>query len=387
MFGNAFKMTMLTLTFLVGCKKNDLIIPQSSDFINPLKTKQDKIIHDIFIKHKDKINTVGLTIGVLKNDSTSFYGYGEIELGKGQVPQSNTFFEIGSITKVFTAIATVDFLNARNLTIDEPIQRFLPSSIPALEKDGQAITFKHILTHTSGLPYFPDNMGLNMVLNSDKAFRQYDTTKLYKFLKEVKLESKPSTVWNYSNLAVGTLGTILERNTNKKYEAIIKEKITTPLALFDTKQTLSSNELNRMAKGYHGSKKIDYWDDLNALNGAGVLRSTTADLLKFAKANISIPPITIGKSIAKCQKGYFLGKIKDSENEMNMGLGWLLLKDESGNDILFHDGGTAGFSTNLFILRDKKIAFVLFFNSVANATTEVEARQKFIKEIIETITK
>lgn len=380
----AFAILILTTLFLIGCKKNDLIIPQSTDFINPLSTEQDKMVHKLFETYKDKINTVGLTIGILKDNSTSFYGYGEMEKGTGKVPEANTFFEIGSITKVFTAIATVDFLKSRQLTVDEPIQRFLPPSIKKLEKDGQEITFKHLMTHTSGLPYMPDNIGnLKMLFNIAKAWRDYDTTKLYNCLKNTKLESKPFTVWNYSNLAVGTLGTILERNTQKHYKDVIKEKITQPLDLLDTKQAMTADDLKRMAKGYEGGKEMDYWDDLNALDGTGVLRSTTADLLKFAKANITIPNLPIGKAMTDCQKEAFKGKIKDSDNEMSMNLGWLnLALDGIAEKPLFHNGGTGGFSTNLFIFREKKMAFVVFFNSVAHDNKKEEARLEFITDVM-----
>jgi serine-type D-Ala-D-Ala carboxypeptidase/endopeptidase len=385
----AFAILSITTLLLTGCKKNDLIVPQSTDFINPLSTEQDKTVHRLFNQYKDQINTVGLTIGILKNDTTAFYGYGEMERGTGKVPEANTFFEIGSITKVFTAIAVVDFLKSRQLTIDEPIQKFLPNIVKKLEKDGQEITFKHLMTHTSGLPYMPDNLGvLKLIFNIDKAWRQYDTTKLYACLKDIKLESKPFMVWNYSNLAIGTLGTILERNTQKQYADIIKEKITQPLGLSDTKQTLSADELKRMAKGYHGSKKIDYWDDLNAMDGAGVLRSTTADLLKFAKANIEIPNLLIGKAMVDCQKEVFKGKIKDTDNDISMNLGWLNLKLDGVNEIpLFHNGGTGGFSTNLFVFREQKAAFVVFFNSVAHDEKEEETRQKFLNNIMKAIFK
>jgi serine-type D-Ala-D-Ala carboxypeptidase/endopeptidase len=383
----AFAIIVFTTLFLIGCKKNDLIVPQSTDFINPLSTEQDKAVHKLFEAYKDQINTVGMTIGILKNDTTAFYGYGEMERGKGEVPKANTFFEIGSITKVFTAIAVVDFLKSRQLTIDEPIQKFLPNTIKKLEKDGQEITFKHLMTHTSGLPYMPDNLGVFKILfNIDKAWRQYDTTKLYACLKDIKLESKPFTAWNYSNLAIGTLGTILERSTQKQYADIIKEKITQPLGLSDTKQKLSADDLKRMAKGYHGSKEIDYWDDLNAMDGAGVLRSTTADLLKFAQANIDIPNLPIGKAMADCQKEVFKGKIKDTDNDMSMNLGWLNLKlDGIEEKPLFHNGGTGGFSTNLFVFREQKAALVVFFNSVAHNEKEEKARQEFMQAITKTV--
>jgi CubicO group peptidase (beta-lactamase class C family) len=117
--------------------------------------------------------------------------------------------------------------------------------------------------------------------------------------------------------------------------------------------------------------------------GAGVLRSTTADLLKFAKANISIPNLPIGKAMADCQKEVYKGKMKKTDKEISMNLGWLNLKlDSIADTALFHNGGTGGFSTNLFIFKEKKTAFVVLFNSEAHSQEVAKARQSFMIDVM-----
>lgn len=372
-----FLMLAIVLT-AAGCLKDDKITPQSDSFINPLETQMDQDIHQAFVDYRGKINTVGLTIGVLKDDQSFFYGYGETQKGNRQVPDSTTFFEIGSITKVFTSIAALDFLRERNLSVETPIKAFLPDDLPALKKDGAEVNFKHLMTHTSGLPYMPDNMGFDLYLNIDEAWRSYSPAKLYKCLKSVKLEAVPGTRWSYSNLALGTLGHILERNTNKTYDQIIKERISLPLGLLDTKMILSEMEIKRMAKGYEGGKVIDYWEDLNALNGAGVLRSTTADLLKFARINLNLPDTPLGETMRTCQQKHFEGKDKGG-NDHTSYLGWQDLP--IGNDLQptwFHNGGTGGFSTNLILFQNSRTALVVFFNSIETKESETAARNELL---------
>ncbi len=361
-----------------GCLKDDKITPQSDLFINPLETQMDQDIHRAFLDYRGKINTVGLTIGVLKDDQVFFYGYGETQKGNKQVPDSTTFFEIGSITKVFTSIAALDFLRERNLGIETPIKAFLPNDLPTLKKGDVEVNFKHLMTHTSGLPYMPDNMGFDLYLNIDEAWRAYSPSKLYQCLKSVKLESVPGARWSYSNLALGTLGHILERNTGKPYEQIIRERISLPLGLLDTKMTLNATEMSRMAKGYKGGKVINYWEDLNALNGAGVLRSTTADLLKFAKINLNLPDTPLGETMRSCQQKYFEGKDKDGNDHISY-LGWQDLS--IGNDLQptwFHNGGTGGFSTNLILFQDSRTALVVLFNSIETKESESIARGELL---------
>ncbi len=375
------KYLMLLFLLIIGssCLRDDKISPQPDAFINPLQSQMDKDVHAAFLQYRSKINTVGLTIGILRNDETHFYGYGETKIGNRQTPDSLTFFEIGSITKVFTVIAAVDFLNERNLPLETPIKEFLPSDIPQLQKGGVEINFQHLMTHTSGLPYMPDNLGLNTILNIDKAWREYSPEKLYQYLRRVKLESTPGTRWQYSNLAVGALGHILERSTSKKYEQIIRERVTLPLGLGDTKMTLSETEWRRMSKGYEGAKEIDYWSDLNALNGAGVLRSTTADLLKFAKINFNLPDTPLGRAMQRCQQQTFVGKDKDGKLHVSY-LGWQGAAD-SAEPIWFHDGGTGGFHTNLFLFQRSRTALVVFFNSVETSKSQTEARGEFMARL------
>lgn len=95
----------------MGCKK-ELIAP--ADLSNNLQeTELDKAVDAIVQKHRNQLNTVGMTVGIWKDGNSNVYGYGETQKGGGQIPDAHTFFEIGSITKTFTATATVQWLNEK----------------------------------------------------------------------------------------------------------------------------------------------------------------------------------------------------------------------------------------------------------------------------------
>ncbi len=376
-----FWLILLPLLVL-GCKRDAGFDPTLSS--NPLVSAQDLAVDQLVSDYKDRINTVGLTIGILHNDSVFVYGYGETKAGNGVTPDGHTFFEMGSLTKIFTAIATQRFLDDRGLSANAFVNDFLPADIPSLEKEGKKVTLLHLITHTSGLPYMPDNMGPNLVLNIDKAWREYDTLKLYKCLRGVALEFTPESKWKYSNLAVGTLGTILERNEGKSYGQIIQDEIAGPLGLTETKATLSSAEMTRMADGHKGGKKVDFWTDLNAMNGAGVLRSTILDLLEFGRINLDPPATPLGQSMLTCQQPTLARQAVVQDTLIQMGQGWLIQTTAAiQQPFLYHNGGTGGFQTEFMVFPEDNAVLAISFNSLTTTKDQNEARNDFLLALAE----
>ncbi|MDX2284457.1 MAG: serine hydrolase domain-containing protein [Bacteroidia bacterium] len=366
--------------FLAACKSEAVLPIEITN--NPKQSALDLAVHDLVQQHQDGLNTVGLSVGFLRHDSLFFYGYGEPALGDGEAPDAHTRFEIGSISKVFTAIAATEWLAEQSLTPDSAIRPWLPADLPELSRGGTAVTFRHLMTHSSGLSYMPGNMGPKLYLNIAEAWSGYDSLKLYDCLRKEKLHAEPGTEFRYSNLAVGTLGTILERSTGLEYGEIIRQRIADPLGLADTKAVLSSAEQEFMAAGYKGRKEIPRWTSLNALDGAGVLRSSAYDLMLFARANLNPPAGPLGEAITRCQQPAFAGPSEDGQ-AVDMGLGWVLLPYEGSTEpALFHNGGTGGFSTNLFVFKDKQAALCVLFNSVSASQAEDEARRALIEGLI-----
>ena len=228
---NAIVMSLLTVVLFFGCTKDPIAPAELST--NPLLSQMDKDIDALVQKHRNALNTVGMTVGFWKDGESAIYGYGETKKGNQQVPDAHTFFEIGSITKTFTAAAMVQWLNEKGLSLESPIQPFLPSSIPTLSKDGVVVNFKQMLNHSSGLAYFPSN--LNLLLNDDaKELARYSEAKLFDYLEKGKLNATPGTTYEYSNTAMGLAGTILARENKTTYGDYLRLKMFEPLGLFET---------------------------------------------------------------------------------------------------------------------------------------------------------
>ena len=105
---------------------------------------------------------MGLSIGILKDGKTIFYDYGETAKGNAQLPDQNTIFEIGSISKTFTAILLADAVNSGKIKLDDPVSKYLPDSIPKLQYNNVPITIASLSNHSSGIPRMPNNMSSDL---------------------------------------------------------------------------------------------------------------------------------------------------------------------------------------------------------------------------------
>lgn len=372
----------ILLTILLGCNK-EILAPEILSN-NPLISQQDIQVDNIFNQYRAGLNTVGISIGILKNGIYSYYGYGETQKGSGIVPNAHTNFEIGSVTKVYTAIAIVRMLESDGKSIDSPIKSYLPPDLPTLNRNGIELTFKHLLTHTSGLPYMPNNLPLSFYTNTAKGWRDYDVNKLYSSLIRTRLAFDPFTEFLYSNTAFGIMGVILERRYGRDYGQVINDLILAPLALYMTTAYFSETDQTNWAKGYStNGKETDYWETLNALDGAGVLKSNATDMLTFAKNNIDVSNSSLANSIALCQN-IFTNIERQTNYDVTVNcLGWFSYKNNSitNQTFLYHNGGTGGFNSEFFINKEKESALIILFNTDGNT----ESRQFFIRDLLKLI--
>ncbi|HVX24819.1 MAG TPA: serine hydrolase domain-containing protein [Parafilimonas sp.] len=322
---------------------------------NSLSSVLDKAVDSIVKPYITLAATCGLSIGVLKNNAMHFYGYGETTKGDKQIPDEHTLYEIGSITKTFTAILLADAVNNGKIKLDDPVNKYLPDSIPPLQYDGSTVTIEMLSNHSSGIPRMPNNFD-DVATDSLNPYKSYDEQKLFSFYKTFKLNRKPGTQYEYSNLAAATLGIILEHVYHKSFEELVTEKICAPLRMNNTHQFISANDSARVATGYSENGEYNGPWDFEAFAPAGSLRSDAADMLMYAKANLGDAPSALNKDIQLTHVITFT----DGGNKV--ALGWHYIK--AGNDeILFHNGGTGGYRSYLGINLDKKIAVVILSNT------------------------
>ncbi|MGY0036644.1 serine hydrolase domain-containing protein [Pedobacter sp. NJ-S-72] len=238
---------------------------------NHLKSTIDRQVDSVARIYIQKSNTVGLSIGVLKDGKMYTYGYGKTETENGKLPDENTVFEIGSITKTFTAEILAYYINIGKISLTDPITKYLPDSVatnPYLQK----IRIINLINHTSGLSGLPDNF-FNKNMDPLNPYRNYTEQMLFADLKKCKLNSFPGEVYAYSNQAVGLLGVILERVSHKSYQQLIKDVITSPLKMKSTLQHLTPLLASRFVKVYDADGDETKAWDFEALSACGSLHS------------------------------------------------------------------------------------------------------------------
>lgn len=229
-------------------------------------------------------NSVGLAVGVITGGESHSFFYGSKGSDGSAAPDEKTIFEIGSITKVFTTTVLADMHLRNEVQLDDPVNKYLPASARLPSRDGVDVTLRHLATHTSGLPRLPGNLG-GANLDAANPYAHYTVEELYACLGNSRLTSKPGTKSDYSNLGVGLLGHILATSAGTDFETLVKQRICQPLGMSDTTISLSKDQQQRLAVGHSAGKPVPNWD-LPTLAGAGALRSSLLDMLRFLRANI-----------------------------------------------------------------------------------------------------
>ncbi|UTA68452.1 serine hydrolase [Emticicia sp. 21SJ11W-3] len=330
--------------------KKDYLVATDNKMQTALDVKVDSIVRPyIQLKH-----TTGLALAIVTDGKVYNYNYGETKRGNHQLPDPNkTLFEIGSISKTFTAILLADEVVKGKMALDDPINKYLPDSIPTLAFKGVPITLKSLSNHSSGLPRLPINL-YKKGDPIDDPYKNYDTERMYTYLKHFKPFREVGLNYEYSNFAVGLLGNILAVQNHTTYEKLLAQKITGPLDMKHTFITIPAKQEGNFAQGYNEKGEATSPWDLNSLAGAGGIRSTINDMVIYTQANMNKAPANLQKAIDLTHAITF------EQGQQIIGLGWHLTKNRN---IYQHSGGTGGFRTLVAFDKTKKTAVVVLSNS------------------------
>lgn len=241
----------------------------------------------------------GVSIGLTTHGVRRVFTYG--------TAKPDSIFEIGSITKTFTALALAQMVEQRMVRLNEPVRDLLPRGMVE-RPNGSEIALLDLATHHSGLPRMPTGFYQK---DSDNPFDDFHVSDLYEYIARHGVKKPADASFLYSNLGVGLLGQVLADRAHMSYADLVKTEVTDPLGLRDTVVVLSPEQRSRFIQGYNGfSDGPDgfrrashaYGDPVpsttfNAIAGAGALHSTAGDLLKFLEQNLH--PETLGGPLSK----------------------------------------------------------------------------------------
>lgn len=297
-----------------------------------------------------------VALAYIEGDNVSYFNYGTTETNTGKSVDEHTVYEIGSISKVFTTIILADEVLKGNMKLSDPISKYLPKTVTVPQHNENVITLKDLATHTSGLPRMPDNFE---PADYSNPFADYTVKLLYEFLSSYELPRTIGSQYEYSNLGMGLLGHILELHTGKTYKDLIKNRITALLKMNSTAIVFTDNMKANLALGHNEELNVVSNWDITTLAGAGAIRSTTSDMVKFIKANME----TNGSALNKAMKLSHKIAFSDKSKNFDIGLAWHFANN---NTITWHNGGTGGYRAFSGFLNASNRGVVVLTNSVSS---------------------
>jgi D-alanyl-D-alanine carboxypeptidase len=297
-----------------------------------------------------RTDTPGATILVLRDGHPLYshaYGFRALD---GQLPASlDTHYEIGSITKQFTAAAILQLQDAGKLHIDAKVSTYLPDAPHA----GQ-ITLRQLLTHSSGLP---DYLGLS---SDEQATKSATCQQLMGLVADKPLDFPPGSKASYSNTGYIILGRIIELTSHESYRQYVRAHLLQPAGMTETYTVADEPSLPTMAKGYrHANGKLERGPTINDSYGwsAGNIVSTVGDLEKWNEA------LTSGKIVPMADYALMMTPQITTGGE-NSGYGFGLFIDTVNNQSrIGHTGGSFGFTAANFYFPEQKLRIIALTNN------------------------
>lgn len=305
----------------------------------------------------------GLVVAVVTKDGTQVFSYGKVAApgGKETAPDGDTLFEIGSITKTFTALLLADLAAEGVVKLDDPLQKYLPAEVKVPKHGGKEITLLHLATHTSGLPVQPTDLPdvvRSAKSDHDNPYSHYSVAHLHAMLSAHELARDPGEKAEYSNLGAGLLGIALVRAAKAKdYEELVKKRICEPLGMKDTFVRPTDERKPRFAQCYNKQGKPTAHWDFQTLEGCGALRSSANDMLRYLKANMGVQQSKLLPAMKRCHEEHAVGE------KLRLPLGWAQRKSAGGKRILWHNGGTYGSHSFVGFAEGDDLGVVVLCNS------------------------
>jgi CubicO group peptidase (beta-lactamase class C family) len=311
------------------------------------QSKAEKI--DALVSAYAAINSFNGTVLVTeKGQSVLSKGFGFKNVAKNEMNDASTIFQIGSVTKQFTAISILKLAEQKKLKLSDKLRKYFPGF-----PKGDSITIHHLLSHTSGIFNYTNNEDFMM----NEATKPASEKKIMALFKDKPLEFSPGTKWAYSNSGYMLLGYIIQKVTKHPYEKVVRQFILSTLKMTNSGFDFVRLKDKNKAAGYFvidgkNTQEANYVDS-SASYAAGALYATTADMLKWHEGllkNKIISRASLEKALTPVKNNYGYGLIIDSV---------------AGKRQTWHNGGIFGFNSTFRRIEADDVCIVLL-NNVGN---------------------
>lgn len=313
-----------------------------------VSAKADKV--DSYINTQMRqLHIPGISLAVIRNGQiikAKGYGVANVELYTPATKE--TVYEIGSMTKQFTATAVMMLVEEHKLSLDDELSRYFPDY-----SAWSHVTVRNLLNHASGIQNYTDV--------GDFSRTEFKRDEILKLFYGLRVDFQPGETWAYCNTGYYLLGMIVEKASGKPFWEFLNERIFKVIGMTVTRNGDPKAIIANRASGYGWqNNKLENRDATSATAAfsAGALVSTVEDLAKWDAA------LYTGRLIQKSSLNQIWTPIKLAGNAtapFNYGFGWYI-DTYHGRRVIWHDGGTAGFSSVITRFVDDKLTIILLTN-------------------------
>jgi CubicO group peptidase (beta-lactamase class C family) len=353
-------LTVVAATLIANLVASDAIAaaPKAAD---PAATGmvEEQELRKILVERVDgrKWGTA-IVIGVSTPRGRRIVPYGTLSTTNRRAVDGETVFEIASLTKIFTALLLADMASKHEVKLDAPVASCLPATVKVPQHGGKQITFADLATHTSGLPLRPGNLASQMALDK---YAGYTLEQLYQGLSAFTLTRDPGSEFEYSNWGFGVLGNALAYCAGKNFNTLLHERVLDPLDMRDTRFEISTGMRARLAAGYDTHRKPMPNEGNGALDPAGMLHSTVADLLKFMDVFLGRGPPTLVNAAST-----MLAKPRPTgDPQTQIALGWRIAAADGLQEV-WSGGRADGYRSYMAFDPKRRIAVIGLTNAATN---------------------
>jgi len=302
-----------------------------------------------------------IVVGITDHGTEDYISAGRPFEGKSEEADHETIFEIASITKVFVTTILADLVIKGELSLDDPLIKYLPDSLSFRDENCKKITLKHLATHTSGLSAILDKPDLRRLKEYRENF-SYDD--LILALEKYQLPYPPGTCFDYSNYNMGFLANVVCKVTSKDLETLFQEVICEPFQMQNTTMHLTKEQESFFATGYiRPGRPTSHVEWGTAEAGAAALRSNARDLITFV-GKLFFEDSHLNDAATLAVMAQF-----DSTQFPNtkIGLGWFITEGENSLTV-GHGGHVDGFQSLLMYDTINHRGVVVLSNSSRDIT-------------------
>jgi CubicO group peptidase (beta-lactamase class C family) len=317
---------------------------------------------ELIEQKRQELRIPGVAVGVHGGGSRWLQGFGVADVERGTPFTPESIHPVQSLTKPFTAAAIMSLVERGTIDLDERVRRYLPDFAVRDTGASEAVTVRHLLTHTAG-----------WVGDLSRSDSQGDLATTVSAMRTLPQLVPPGQAWSYCNAASVVAGRVLEVVTGLPYPEAVRDLLLAPLGLQSSFFATPAVDRRPDSLGHRpvddGFEPTEHWMEAPGQAPAGGLLSSVADQLRWLEwwlnaIDVALSPLSEATRAAMLQPQIRGGNICDA-----MGIGWLLVDYDRGS-VASHWGSGEGIENQAVFAVERQIAVVVLTNADSGVVLE-----------------